>query len=280
MLEEALSPHLHLQACVPEFEYPRQDLPSEVRFVGALRPEPATVPKLPPWWAEFLADDRPAVLVRQGTLRPDLTELVLPTIAALVGAGLQVVVTTGAGSMADLRAGLRHGVPDWLRVARWIPYEDVLPHVDAFVTNGGYTGVTLALAHGVPLVQVGSSEEKAEIGADRGGEGRRTAVLASARVAAAARDPAGPGRPHHPGRRHLIPVPDPLTHSSDHSRGRCTTCVRGRRSASAELYLALLSNIVEPCPRTRRSCSWPVSCAPRCSGSPGTCGRRAPTPRS
>ena len=41
----------------------------------------------------------------------------------------------------------------------------MLPHVDAFVTNGGYTGVTLALAHGVPLVQVGSSEEKAEIGA-------------------------------------------------------------------------------------------------------------------
>jgi len=67
--------------------------------------------------------------------------------------------------MADLRAGLGQGVPDWLRVARWIPYEDVLPHVDAFVTNGGYTGVTLALAHGVPLVQVGSSEEKAEIGA-------------------------------------------------------------------------------------------------------------------
>ena len=46
-----------------------------------------------------------------------------------------------------------------------MPYEQVLPHVDAFVTNGGYTGVTLALAHGVPLVQVGSSEEKAEIGA-------------------------------------------------------------------------------------------------------------------
>jgi UDP:flavonoid glycosyltransferase YjiC (YdhE family) len=165
VLEEALSPHLHLQACVPEFEYPRRGLPSQVRFVGALRPEPATDRKPPPWWAEFLADDRPAVLVSQGTLRPDLTELVLPTIAARAGAGLQVGVTTGAGSMADLRAGLRHGVPDWLRVARWIPYEDVLPHVDAFVTNGGYTGVTLALAHGVPLVQVGSSEEKAEIGA-------------------------------------------------------------------------------------------------------------------
>ena len=87
VLEEAMSPHLHLQACVPEFEYPRHDLPAQVRFVGALRPESATDRKLPPWWAEFLADDRPAVLVSQGTLRPDLTELVLPTIAALTGAG-------------------------------------------------------------------------------------------------------------------------------------------------------------------------------------------------
>lgn len=67
--------------------------------------------------------------------------------------------------MGDLRADLGRSVPEWLRVARWIPYEDALPHVDAFVTNGGYTGVTLALAHGVPLVQIGSSEEKAEIGA-------------------------------------------------------------------------------------------------------------------
>jgi len=36
---------------------------------------------------------------------------------------------------------------------------------DVFVTNGGYTGVTLALAHGVPIVQCGTTEEKAEIAA-------------------------------------------------------------------------------------------------------------------
>jgi UDP:flavonoid glycosyltransferase YjiC (YdhE family) len=41
----------------------------------------------------------------------------------------------------------------------------VLPHVRAFVTNGGYSGVTLALAHGVPLVQAGVTEEKSEIAA-------------------------------------------------------------------------------------------------------------------
>lgn len=165
VVEEAMSPHLHLQACVPEFEYPRRDLPAQIRYIGALRPEPTPGRVLPPWWPEFLADSRPAVLVSQGTLRPDLTELVLPTVAALAGTGLQVLVTTGAGSVADLEAGLRGRVPDGVRVAPWIPYEEVLPRVGAFVTNGGYIGVTSALAHGVPLVQIGSSEEKAEIGA-------------------------------------------------------------------------------------------------------------------
>ncbi|HVH24041.1 MAG TPA: hypothetical protein VNA11_16445, partial [Pseudonocardia sp.] len=197
VLEEAMSPHLHLQACVPEFEYPRQDLPAQVRFVGALRPEP-TDRKLPPWWAEFLADDRPAVLVSQGTLRPDLTELVLPTIAALTGAGLQVVVTTGAGSMADLRAGLGRSVPEWLRVARWIPYEDVLPHVDAFVTNGGYTGGDPGPG---PRRAAGAGRQQRGEGGDRGPdrlvEGRGAAALASDPVAAAADGAAGPERPRH-----------------------------------------------------------------------------------
>ncbi len=41
----------------------------------------------------------------------------------------------------------------------------LLPHVDVFVTNGGYTGVTLALAHGIPIVQAGETEEKPDIGA-------------------------------------------------------------------------------------------------------------------
>ncbi len=165
VVEEALSPHLHLQACVAEFEYPRRDLPGQIRYIGALRPEQAPGRALPSWWPEFLADERPAVLVSQGTLRPDLSELVLPAVAALAGTGRQVLVTTGAGSVADLRAGLDGPAPDGLRVASWIPYEEALPRVDAFLTNGGYIGVTSALAHGVPLVQIGSSEEKAEIGA-------------------------------------------------------------------------------------------------------------------
>ena len=56
-------------------------------------------------------------------------------------------------------------MPANVRVTRFVPYDLALSHARAFVTNGGYTGVTLALANGVPLVQAGTTEEKVEIAA-------------------------------------------------------------------------------------------------------------------
>ena len=46
-----------------------------------------------------------------------------------------------------------------------MPYDLIASRTPAFVTNGGYTGVTIALHHGVPIVQAGDTEEKGEIGA-------------------------------------------------------------------------------------------------------------------
>jgi UDP:flavonoid glycosyltransferase YjiC (YdhE family) len=52
-----------------------------------------------------------------------------------------------------------------VRLERFIPHDVLLPHVDAMVTNGGYGGVQQALAHGVPLVVAGNSEDKPEVAA-------------------------------------------------------------------------------------------------------------------
>ena len=51
----------------------------------------------------------------------------------------------------------------WLE--RFIPHDILLPRVDVMVTNGGYGGVQQALAHGVPLVVAGDSEDKPEVAA-------------------------------------------------------------------------------------------------------------------
>jgi MGT family glycosyltransferase len=165
VLEASVSPLLHLQACTPSFEYPVADLPATVHWIGALRPDPPSHWSPPSWWDEVLTSARPVVHVTQGSIRPDVRELVVPALRALAGEDVLVVVTTGGASAQEVAAVLGGPVPDNARVCEFVPYDLLLPHVDVCVANGGYTGVTTALHHGVPLVQAGSTEEKAEIGA-------------------------------------------------------------------------------------------------------------------
>ena len=165
VLDESVSPYLHLHGAVPSFDYPRRELPGHLHWVGALRPDPPRGWTPPTWWSEVTSANRPVVLVSQGSIRPDLTELVVPTVRALADREALVVVTTGQADPSDLERAYGRPLPANVRCAKFVPYEVLLPHVACFVTNGGYTGVTLALAHGVPLVQAGRTEEKTEIAA-------------------------------------------------------------------------------------------------------------------
>jgi MGT family glycosyltransferase len=165
VLEAAMSRTLHLQACTPSLEYPVRGLPDAVHWIGALRSDPPRSWVPPHWWDEVRGASRPVVHVTQGSIRPDMRELVLPTLRALDGEDVLVVVTTGRATASGLRELFGGPLPRNARVSRFVPYDLLLPHVDVLVTNGGYTGVTTALHHGVPVVQAGSTEEKAEIGA-------------------------------------------------------------------------------------------------------------------
>jgi UDP:flavonoid glycosyltransferase YjiC (YdhE family) len=167
VLEAALSPLLHLHCGAPELEYPRADLPRHVHFVGALRPPMPWGWAPPAWWRGLVEDHSgDVVLVTQGTLRSDPREVLAPALEALRALRRPAVLTTGAGDPRSLGGpGLVTGpsVPG-VAVESFVPYEAVLPHAGAFVTNGGWTGVLLALAHGTPVLQVGRTEEKADIG--------------------------------------------------------------------------------------------------------------------
>jgi UDP:flavonoid glycosyltransferase YjiC (YdhE family) len=151
----------YLQATVSGFEYPRTDLPAAVRFVGPILARSTTDFDPPAWWDE-LDTRRPVVHVTQGTLdNADLGRLLQPTIDGLAGDECLVVATTGGPDPEPMRAGL----PPNARLERFIPHDMLLPHVDVMVTNGGYGGVQQALAHGVPLVAAGDSEDKPEVAA-------------------------------------------------------------------------------------------------------------------
>lgn len=160
VLNSTLSPYLYLQSSTPAFEYPRSDLAPQVHFIGPLLPQPPMNFVQPVWWNDLLAD-RPVVLVTQGTIANDAHDLIVPTLRALADQDVLVITTTGGPSVDQI------GIdpPANARIEPFVPYAALLSHVDVLITNGGFGGVQFALAHGVPLIVAGTTEEKPEIAA-------------------------------------------------------------------------------------------------------------------
>lgn len=156
-----------VQFSVPGFEYPRENLPSNVHFVGPVSRTVPSAGELPDWWRE-LDGSRPVVHVSQGTVaNRDYSQLIEPAIAGLAGENVLVVVSTGGRPLDTLPASL----PANVRVATYLPHDQLLPLTNVFVSNGGYGGVHYALEHGVPLVVAGRTEDKTEVTARVGWTG-------------------------------------------------------------------------------------------------------------
>ena len=158
-------PDRYIQMCIPEIEYPRSDMPPNIRFAGGLprgSRDPST--SFPPFWDEILrisqTKEMKIVTVSQGTYATAPTQLLLPTIAALAEKPDILVVAILGSRNASLPPAVV--IPSNVRVADFLPYDEILLHSDLFVTNGGYGAVQHAIANGTPMIVAGSSEEKPE----------------------------------------------------------------------------------------------------------------------
>ncbi|MCW3062773.1 MAG: hypothetical protein JWQ02_4594 [Capsulimonas sp.] len=156
LIDDLLSPYLWLQGSVPSFEYPYRTLPPQVHFVGAILPNTGSYFPLPPWGHELEQKQRPVVLVTQGTVSVETTDLIQPVCRALASEDVLVVATT-AGAPID------GPIPGNARVASFLPYDRILPYVDVVVTTGSYGTVQHALSYGVPMVASGATEDKIEV---------------------------------------------------------------------------------------------------------------------
>ena len=151
------SPLLYLQPSVPAIEYARTDLIPSAHFIGPVLPQFKGEFTPPAWWDEVVNASKPVVLVTQGTVATDASELILPTLRALAHEEVLVVAATGGKDLAE-------PAPANARVTRFIPFNQIMPHAAALVTNGGYGGVMFALAHGLPVICAGTTEDKPEVG--------------------------------------------------------------------------------------------------------------------
>ena len=189
-IDTFLGDYLYLQSTVPSFEYPRSDVPPHLHFIGPLLPEPSDEFMAPRWWPELVGAKK-VVLLTQGTVATGPEQLLAPTIRALADEPVLVIATTGGPTSAllDEFAGT---LPANVRVERFVPYAQLMPHVDLLITNGGYGTVQQALAHGVPMVVAGATEDKPENAARIAWSGVGVRIKAQspdpARLLAAARE--------------------------------------------------------------------------------------------
>lgn len=152
---------LFLQSGAPGFEYKRSDLSSHVRFIGALLPCSAGEKK-DTWFDQRLNQYERVFLVTQGTVEKDIEKLLVPALEAFKDSDNLVVCTTGGSKTEELR---KRFPQENLIIEDFIPFGDVMPYADVYVTNGGYGGVMLGIRNNLPLVVAGIHEGKNEINA-------------------------------------------------------------------------------------------------------------------
>ncbi|HVF81637.1 MAG TPA: nucleotide disphospho-sugar-binding domain-containing protein [Flavisolibacter sp.] len=151
--------NLVLQSGTPGFEYSRNDLDEKYKFVGPLLPY-SNKKQAEPWYDERLTTYKKVVLVTQGTVEKDNTKLLVPTLEALRNTGYLLVVTTGGSNTEKLR---QQYAASNIIIEDFIPFADIMPYADVYVTNGGMGGVQLSIENKLPMVTAGVHEGKNEI---------------------------------------------------------------------------------------------------------------------
>jgi UDP:flavonoid glycosyltransferase YjiC (YdhE family) len=150
---------LVLQSGTPGFEYFRSDLGNNIKFIGPLLPY-TTKQKMDVWYDERLSRYSKVILVTQGTVEKDVNKIIIPTLEAFKNSDCLVIVTTGGSKTQELQ--IKYGQENII-IADFIPFEDILPYTDVYITNGGYGGVMLGIQNQVPMIVAGVHEGKNEI---------------------------------------------------------------------------------------------------------------------
>lgn len=151
---------LCLQIGTPGFEYSRADLSNNIRFIGALLPYSSENTERKKWFDERIKQYEKIILVTQGTFEKDTRKLTEPTIQAFRDTDVLIIATTAGNKTKELREKYAsHNII----IEDFIPFNEVMPYVHVFVTNGGYGGTLLSIHNQVPMVAAGLHEGKIEI---------------------------------------------------------------------------------------------------------------------
>lgn len=152
-----------LQMCPPSLEFKRSDLPAHVQFAGATPAPGGPKPgfEAPAFWDEVTRGDKKVVVVTQGTVAMNYSQLLIPTIKCLADRPDVLVVAILGVKGVSLPEDVE--VPANARVIDYLSYDAVLPYASVFINNAGYGGFIHGIVNGVPMVLAGDSEDKPEV---------------------------------------------------------------------------------------------------------------------
>ncbi|KAF2104868.1 UDP-Glycosyltransferase/glycogen phosphorylase [Rhizodiscina lignyota] len=153
-----------LAMAIPEFEYDRPDWDHRVEFIGMTTTVGVENQSLPVWWDDVLEakkSGKTIIAASASSMDFDPTSLVLPTIEAFRNRDDVFVV---AALVNFDPSTLNFEIPSNARVAKFIPMNEFLPHVDVLVSSAGYGTVQHALRNGVPMVLAGEAQDKQHTG--------------------------------------------------------------------------------------------------------------------
>jgi MGT family glycosyltransferase len=150
-------PELIMHISTPAFEYNSRYQLDTLQYIGPVLNQP-TIEYHPPCWWSDLYGGHPVILITQGTVSMDFGDLIVPSIKGLKDQPMLVVAV-------PFNKELLREIPSNVRIEPFVPFDLLFPHVDVMVTNGGYGGTQMALAHGIPVVVAGATEEKMEVAA-------------------------------------------------------------------------------------------------------------------
>jgi MGT family glycosyltransferase len=148
---------LYLVGSLRELDYDRNDLPSNVHYVGACVWHPPTQADAAAT-LDALPADRPWVHVTEGTSHHQDPFVLRAAVEGLADRPVHAILTSGlARNPAELGLG---PIGANVHLTRWVSHTELLPRCAAVVTTGGANTVLAALRAGVPLVVVPTTWDK------------------------------------------------------------------------------------------------------------------------
>lgn len=157
-VEDAWSSRLQISQQPEAFEFPRRNLPKQLRFVGSLRLPANSQPASFPW---DKLDGRPFIYASLGTLQNRIAATFQTIAEACAGLEVQLVITTGGGITPEDLGPL----PGRPIVVSYAPQMELLSRGALALTHAGLNTVLEALSAGVPMVAVPVTNEQPGVAA-------------------------------------------------------------------------------------------------------------------